>query len=171
MIKIKELLTAQDKSMYKLARDIGVYDKTLKRIVSNEGMVKERTAILICKYFGVDIKDVEEFQCLYGNGDNFKVNKKKRKPVQGLKKKLKEKSKVYKEVVKQDPCPNHNCPFCKKDLCTNDIVNKGIAGCMNKGVAKKESKNQMLDKHGRVNITINYKKTQRLIEEGVLIFE
>lgn len=98
MIKIKELLTAQDKSMYKLARDIGVYDKTLKRIVNNEGMVKERTALLICKYFGVDIKDVEEFQCLYGNGDNFKVNK-KRKPVQGLKKKLKEKVKLRKKLL------------------------------------------------------------------------
>lgn len=170
MIKIKELLTAQDKSMYKLARDIGVYDKTLKRIVNNEGTVKERTALLICKYFGVDIKEVEEFQCLYGNGDNFKVNKKK-KTSPRVKKEVKRESKVDKEVVKQDPCPNHNCPFCKNDFCTNDIVNSGRAGCMNKGVAKKESKNQMLDKHGRVNITINYKKTQSLIEEGVLIFE
>lgn len=168
MIKIKDLLTTQDKSLYKLAREIGVYDKTLKRIVNEEGKVKERTALLICKYFGLDIKDIEEFQYVYGNSDNYSVNCKKKSQSKGDKK---TEIKEEKEVVKQDPCPNHNCPFCKKDICTNDIVNKGIAGCMNKGVAKKESKNQMLDKHGRVNITINYKKTQRLIEEGVLVFE
>lgn len=166
MVTVKELISASDKKLRTLAREIGVYDATLKRIAEG-GRAKKNTALSICKYFGVDIKNVENFQYLYGQR---KEASDKKNQSTG-KKKTEAKKKIKKEVVKQDPCPNHNCPFCKKDICTNDIVNKGIAGCMNKGVAKKESKNQMLDKHGRVNITINYKKTQRLIEEGVLVFE
>lgn len=154
MITVKELIAAQDKSISKLARDIGINPFTLRRISLREGKVKEITANKICKYFGVDIKEVKEFQVLYDLGTSNKEKPRKKKASPKVKKKTKTKE-LKTKVAKQDPCPNHNCPFCKEDLCTNDIVNSGIAGCASKGVhKKKENKCRIIHPNGKVGITV-----------------
>lgn len=156
MITVKELIATQSKSISKLARDIGINPFTLNRILLGEGKVKEPTALKICKYFGVDIKEVEEFQALYDLGTSNKEKPRKKKASPKVKKKTKTKELEIK-VAKQDPCPNHNCPFCKEDLCTNDIVNSGIAGCASKGMHKEknETKNKLIHpKNGKHGITV-----------------
>lgn len=152
MITVKELIAAQEKSMSKLARDIGINPFTLRRISLREGKVKEITANKICKYFGVDIKEVEEFQVLYNLGASNKEKPRKKKTSPKVKKKTKERKIV---VTKQYPCFNHNCPLCKNDLCESDIVNADIAGCDSKGMHKeKEGDNRIIHQNGKVGITV-----------------
>ena len=154
MITVKELIAAQDKSISKLARDIGINPFTLRRILLGEGKVKEITANKICKYFGVDIKEVEEFQILYNLGASNKEKPRKKKTSPKVKKKTKERKIV---VTKQYPCFNHNCPLCKDNLCNSDIVNADIAGCDSKGIYKEkiETKNKLIHpKNGKHGITV-----------------
>lgn len=154
MITVKELIAAQEKSMSKLARDIGINPTTLNRIFAGIGKVKEPTALKICKYFGIDIKKVEEFQVLYNLGTSNKEKPRKKKTSPKVKKKTKERKIV---VTKQYPCFNHNCPLCKDDLCNSDIVNADIAGCASKGMHKKknETKNKLINpKNGKHGITV-----------------
>lgn len=154
MITVKELIAAQDKSISKLARDIGINPFTLRRILLGEGKVKEITANKICKYFGVDAKEVEEFQVLYDLGTSNKEKPRKKKTSPKVKKKTKERKIV---VTKQYPCFNHNCPLCKDNLCNSDIVNADIAGCDSKGIYKEkiETKNKLIHpKNGKHGITV-----------------
>lgn len=154
MITVKELIAAQDKSISKLARDIGINPFTLRRILLGEGKVKEITANKICKYFGVDIKEVKEFQVLYNLGTSNKEKPRKKKTSPKVKKKTKERKIV---VTKQYPCFNHNCPLCKNDLCNSDIVNADIAGCASKGIHKEKNKakNKLIHpKNGKHGITV-----------------
>lgn len=153
MITVKELIATQDKTINKMAREIGISPTTLSRIFAGIGKVKEPTALKICKYFGVDIKEVEEFQVLYNLGTSNKENpRKKKKTSPKVKKKTKERKIV---VTKQYPCFNHNCPLCKDDLCNNDIVNADIAGCSSKGMHKgKEGDNRIIHPNGKVGITV-----------------
>ena len=154
MITVKELIAAQDKSISKLARDIGINPFTLRRILLGEGKVKEITANKICKYFGVDIKEVEEYQVLYNLGTSNKEKPRKKKTSPQVKKKTKERKIV---VTKQYPCFNHNCPLCKDNLCNSDIVNADIAGCASKGIHKEKNKtkNKLIHpKNGKHGITV-----------------
>ena len=154
MITVKELIAAQDKSISKLARDIGINPFTLRRILLGEGKVKEITANKICKYFGVDAKEVKEFQVLYNLGTSNKEKPRKKKTSPKVKKKTKERKIV---VTKQYPCFNHNCPLCKDNLCNSDIVNADIAGCASKGIYKEkiETKNKLIHpKNGKHGITV-----------------
>lgn len=154
MITVKELIAAQEKSMSKLARDIGINPFTLRRISLGEGKAKEITANKICKYFCVDAKEVEEFQVLYDLGTSNKEKPRKKKTSPKVKKKAKERKIV---VTKQYPCFNHNCPLCKDNLCNSDIVNADIAGCASKGMHKKknETKNKLINpKNGKHGITV-----------------
>jgi len=168
MVTLNELIETSDKTLYMIGKETGINRTTINNI--RDGItknVKKKTALILCEYFSVDIKEVKDFQSLYEDRGKFgKLAKKKDK----LKIKKETKSKK-KEVVKQDPCPNHNCPFSKNDFCTNDIVNKGIAPCASKGIPKKKSQLNLRDKNGRVNIIINAEWTERAIREGVLSFE
>lgn len=161
MITVKELIATQSKSMSKLAREIGINPTTLNRIFAGIGKVKEPTALKICKYFGVDIKEVKEFQVLYNLGTSNKEKPRKKKTSPKVKKKTKERKIV---VTKQYPCFNHNCPLCKDDLCNSDIVNADIAGCDSKGMHKgKEGDNRIIHPNGKVGITVvkNVRKARK----------
>lgn len=152
MITVKELIATQSKSTSKLASEIGINPTTLNRIFAGIGKVKEPTALKICKYFGVDIKEVKEFQVLYNLGTSNKEKPRKKKTSPKVKKKTKERKIV---VTKQYPCFNHNCPLCKDDLCNSDIVNADIAGCDSKGMHKrKEGDNRIIHPNGKVGITV-----------------
>lgn len=169
MIKVKELIETKSKSMSKLAREIGVSRVTLNRIFLGIGKTKESTALKICKYFGVDIDEVEEFQVLYNLGTSNKEKPRKKKTSPEVKKKTKERKIV---VTKQYPCFNHNCPLCENNLCNSDIVNADIAGCYSKGMHKeKEADNRIIYPNGKVGITIvkNVRKTRKVDSSAIQV--
>ena len=152
MITVKELLETQDKTVNALSKEIGINRLTLVNISERKSKASESTALLICKYFGVDIKEVEEFQVLYNLRISNKENPRKKKTSPQVRKKAKERKIV---VTKQYPCFNHNCPLCKNDLCESDIVNADIAGCDSKGMHKgKEGDNRIIHQNGKVGITV-----------------
>ena len=152
MITVKELLETQDKTVNALSKEIGINRLTLVNISERKSKASESTALLICKYFGVDIKEVEEFQVLYNLRISNRENPRKKKTSPQVRKKAKERKIV---VTKQYPCFNHNCPLCKNDLCESDIVNADIAGCYSKGMHKgKEGDNRIIHQNGKVGITV-----------------
>lgn len=154
MITVKELIETTDKTVNKLSKEIGINRITLLNISERKGRASKPTALLICKYFSVDIKEVEEFQVLYNLGTSNKEKPRKKKKTSPQVKKTKERKIV---VTKQYPCFNYNCPLCKNDLCNSDIVNADIAGCASKGMHKKknETKNKLIHpKNGKVGITV-----------------
>ena len=152
MITVKELLETQDKTVNALSKEIGINRLTLVNISERKSKASESTALLICKYFGVDIKEVEEFQVLYNLRISNRENPRKKKTSPQVRKKAKERKIV---VTKQYPCFNHNCPLCKNDLCESDIVNADIAGCDSKGMHKgKEGDNRIIHQNGKVGITV-----------------
>ena len=152
MITVKELLKTQDKTVNALSKEIGINRLTLVNISERKSKASESTALLICKYFGVDIKEVEEFQVLYNLRISNRENPRKKKTSPQVRKKAKERKIV---VTKQYPCFNHNCPLCKNDLCESDIVNADIAGCDSKGMHKgKEGDNRIIHSNGKVGITV-----------------
>ena len=152
MITVKELLETQDKTVNALSKEIGINRLTLVNISERKSRASESTALLICKYFGVDIKEVEEFQVLYNLRISNRENPRKKKTSPQVRKKAKERKIV---VTKQYPCFNHNCPLCKNDLCESDIVNADIAGCDSKGMHKgKEGDNRIIHQNGKVGITV-----------------
>ena len=151
MITVKELIETTDKTVNALSKEIGINRLTLVNISERKSKASEPTALLICKYFGVDIKEVEEFQVLYNLGTSNKENPRRKKTSPQVKK-TKERKIV---VTKQYPCFNHNCPLCKNDLCESDIVNADIAGCDSKGMHKgKEGDNRIIHSNGKVGITV-----------------
>ena len=151
MITVKELIAATGKTVNKLSKEIGINRLTLLNISERKSKASESTALLICKYFGVDIKEVEEFQVLYNLRISNRENPRKKKTSPQVKK-TKERKIV---VTKQYPCFNHNCPLCKNDLCESDIVNADIAGCDSKGIHKgKEGDNRIIHQNGKVGITV-----------------
>ena len=152
MITVKELIETTDKTINALSKEIGINRLTLVNISERKSKASEPTALLICKYFGVDIKEVEEFQVLYNLGTSNKENPRKKKTSPQVKK-TKERKIV---VTKQYPCPNHMCPFSKDDICTNDIVNADIAECASKGIYKECKANNKLihSKNGKHGITV-----------------
>ena len=151
MITVKELIETTDKTVNALSKEIGINRLTLVNISERKSKASEPTALLICKYFGVDIKEVEEFQVLYNLGTSNKENPRRKKTSPQVKK-TKERKIV---VAKQYPCFNHNCPLCKNDLCESDIVNANIAGCDSKGMHKgKEGDNRIIHSNGKVGITV-----------------
>ena len=152
MITVKELIETTDKTVNKLSKEIGINRLTLVNISERKSKASESTALLICKYFGVDIKEVEEFQVLYNLRISNRENPRKKKISPQVRKKAKERKIV---VTKQYPCFNHNCPLCKNDLCESDIVNADIAGCDSKGMHKeKEGDNRIIHQNGKVGITV-----------------
>ena len=152
MITVKELIETTDKTVNALSKEIGINRLTLVNISERKSKASESTALLICKYFGVDIKEVEEFQVLYNLRISNRENPRKKKTSPQVRKKAKERKIV---VTKQYPCFNHNCPLCKKDLCESDIVNADIAGCDSKGMHKgKEGDNRIIHQNGKVGITV-----------------
>ena len=152
MITVKELIETQDKTVNALSKEIGINRLTLVNISERKSKASESTALLICKYFGVDIKEVEEFQVLYNLRISNRENPRKKKTSPQVRKKAKERKIV---VTKQYPCFNHNCPLCKNDLCESDIVNADIAGCDSKGMHKgKEGDNRIIHQNGKVGITV-----------------
>ena len=152
MITVKELLKTQDKTVNALSKEIGINRLTLVNISERKSKASESTALLICKYFGVDIKEVEEFQVLYNLRISNRENQRKKKTSPQVRKKAKERKIV---VTKQYPCFNHNCPLCKNDLCESDIVNADIAECYSKGMHKeKEGDNRIIHSNGKVGITV-----------------
>ena len=152
MITVKELIETTDKTVNKLSKEIGINRLTLVNISERKSKASESTALLICKYFGVDIKEVEEFQVLYNLRISNRENPRKKKTSPQVRKKAKERKIV---VTKQYPCFNHNCPLCKNDLCESDIVNADIAGCDSKGMHKgKEGDNRIIHQNGKVGITV-----------------
>ena len=154
MITVKELIGTTDKTVNKLSKEIGINRLTLLNISERKSKASESTALLICKYFGVDIKEVEEFQVLYNLRISNRENPRKKKTSPQVRKKAKERKIV---VTKQYPCFNHNCPLCKNDLCESDIVNADIAGCDSKGIYKEkiETKNKLIHpKNGKHGITV-----------------
>ena len=134
MITVKELIETTDKTVNALSKEIGINRLTLVNISERKSKASESTALLICKYFGVDINEVEEFQVLYNLRISNRENPRKKKTSPQVKK-TKERKIV---VTKQYPCFNHNCPLCKNDLCESDIVNADIAECYSKGMHKKK---------------------------------
>ena len=64
MITVKELIETTDKTVNKLSKEIGINRLTLLNISERKNKASEHTAFLLCKYCGVDIKEVEEFQVL-----------------------------------------------------------------------------------------------------------
>ena len=161
MITVKELLKTQDKTVNALSKEIGINRLTLVNISERKSKASESTALLICKYFGVDIKEVEEFQVLYNLRISNRENPRKKKTSPQVRKKAKERKIV---VTKQYPCFNHNCPLCKNDLCESDIVNADIAGCDSKGMHKgKEGDNRIIHQNGKVGITVvkNVRKARK----------
>ena len=151
MITVKELIETTDKTVNALSKEIGINRLTLLNISERKSKASESTALLICKYFGVDIKEVEEFQVLYNLRISNRENPRKKTSPQ-VNKKAKERKIV---VTKQYPCFNHNCPLCKNDLCESDIVNADIAGCDSKGMHKgKEGDNRIIHQNGKVGITV-----------------
>lgn len=152
MITVKELIAATGKTVNKLSKEIGINRLTLLNISERKSKASESTALLICKYFGVDIKEVEEFQVLYNLRISNRENPRKKKTSPQVKK-TKERKIV---VTKQYPCPNHMCPFSKDDICTDDIVNADIAGCASKGIYKECKTNNKLihSKNGKHGITV-----------------
>ena len=152
MITVKELIETTDKTVNALSKEIGINRLTLVNISERKSKASESTALLICKYFGVDIKEVEEFQVLYNLRISNRENPRKKKTSPQVRKKAKERKIV---VTKQYPCFNHNCPLCKNDLCESDIVNADIAGCDSKGMHKgKEGDNRIIHSNGKVGITV-----------------
>ena len=152
MITVKELIETTDKTINVLSKEIGINRLTLLNISERKGRASEPTANKICKYFGVDIKAVEEFQVLYNLRISNKEKPRKKKKTSPQVKKTKERKIV---VTKQYPCFNHNCPLCKNDLCNSDIVNADIAGCASKGMHKrKEGDNRIIHQNGKVGITV-----------------
>ena len=152
MITVKELIETTDKTVNALSKEIGINRLTLVNISERKSKASESTALLICKYFGVDIKEVEEFQVLYNLRISNRENPRKKKTSPQVRKKAKERKIV---VTKQYPCFNHNCPLCKNDLCESDIVNADIAGCDSKGMHKgKEGDNRIIHQNGKVGITV-----------------
>ena len=89
MITVKELLETTDKTVNKLSKEIGINRLTLLNISERKSKASESTALLICKYFGVDIKEVEEFQVLYNLRISNRENPRKKKTSPQVKKKLK----------------------------------------------------------------------------------
>ena len=151
MITVKELIETTDKTVNALSKEIGINRLTLVNISERKSKASESTALLICKYFGVDIKEVEEFQVLYNLRISNRENPRKKKTSPQVKK-TKERKIV---VTKQYPCFNHNCPLCKNDLCESDIINADIAGCDSKGIHKgKEGDNRIIHQNGKVGITV-----------------
>ena len=151
MITVKELIETTDKTVNALSKEIGINRLTLVNISERKSKASEPTALLICKYFGVDIKEVEEFQVLYNLGTSNKENPRRKKTSPQVKK-TKERKIV---VTKQYPCFNHNCPLCKDDLCNSDIVNADIAECYSKGMHKeKEGDSRIIHSNGKVGITV-----------------
>ena len=152
MITVNELIAATDKTVNKLSKEIGINRLTLLNISERKSKASESTALLICKYFGVDIKEVEEFQVLYNLRISNRENPRKKKTSPQVKK-TKERKIV---VTKQYPCPNHMCPFSKDDICTDDIVNADIAECASKGIYKECKTNNKLihPKNGKHGITV-----------------
>ena len=161
MITVKELIETTDKTVNKLSKEIGINRLTLVNISERKSKASESTALLICKYFGVDINEVEEFQVLYNLRISNRENPRKKKTSPQVKK-TKERKKV---VTKQYPCPNHMCPFSKDDICTDDIVNADIAGCASKGIYKECKTNNKLmhAKNGKHGITVvkNVRKARK----------
>ena len=152
MITVKELIETTDKTVNALSKEIGINRLTLVNISERKSKASESRALLICKYFGVDIKEVEEFQVLYNLRISNRENPRKKKTSPQVRKKAKERKIV---VTKQYPCFNHNCPLCKNDLCESDIVNADIAGCDSKGMHKgKEGDNRIIHSNGKVGITV-----------------
>ena len=152
MITVKELIGTTDKTVNKLSKEIGINRLTLLNISERKSKASESTALLICKYFGVDINEVEEFQVLYNLRISNRENPRKKKTSPQVRKKAKERKIV---VTKQYPCFNHNCPLCKNNLCESDIVNADIAGCDSKGMHKgKEGDNRIIHSNGKVGITV-----------------
>ena len=152
MITVKELIETTDKTVNALSKEIGINRLTLVNISERKSKASESTALLICKYFGVDIKEVEEFQVLYNLRISNRENPRRKKTSPQVRKKAKERKIV---VTKQYPCFNHNCPLCKNDLCESDIVNADIAGCDSKGMHKgKEGDNRIIHQNGKVGITV-----------------
>lgn len=152
MITVKELIAATGKTVNKLSKEIGINRLTLLNISERKGRASEPTANKICKYFGVDIKAVEEFKVLYNLRISNKEKPRKKKKTSPQVKKTKERKIV---VNKQYPCFNHNCPLCKDNLCNSDIVNADIAGCASKGIHKeKEGDNRIIHPNGKVAITV-----------------
>ena len=161
MITVKELIETTDKTVNALSKEIGINRLTLVNISERKSKASESTALLICKYFGVDIKEVEEFQVLYNLRISNRENPRKKKTSPQVRKKAKERKIV---VTKQYPCFNHNCPLCKNDLCESDIVNADIAGCDSKGMHKgKEGDNRIIHQNGKVGITVvkNVRKARK----------
>ena len=152
MITVKELIETTDKTVNKLSKEIGINRLTLLNISERKSKASESTALLICKYFGVDIKEVEEFQVLYNLRISNRENPRKKKTSPQVKK-TKERKIV---VTKQYFCPNHMCPFSKDDICTDDIVNADIAECASKGIYKECKTNNKLihPKNGKHGITV-----------------
>ena len=153
MITVKELIETTDKTANALSKEIGINRLTLVNISERKSKASESTALLICKYFGVDIKEVEEFQVLYNLRISNRENPRKKKTSPQVRKKAKERKIV---VTKQYPCPNHMCPFSKDDICTDDIVNADIAECASKGIYKECKTNNKLihSKNGKHGITV-----------------
>ena len=161
MITVKELIETTDKTVNALSKEIGINRLTLVNISERKSKASESTALLICKYFGVDIKEVEEFQVLYNLRISNRENPRRKKTSPQVRKKAKERKIV---VTKQYPCFNHNCPLCKNDLCESDIVNADIAGCDSKGMHKgKEGDNRIIHQNGKVGITVvkNVRKARK----------
>ena len=152
MITVKELIETTDKTVNALSKEIGINRLTLVNISERKGRASEPTANKICKYFGVDIKTVEEFQVLYNLRISNRENPRKKKTSPQIKK-TKERKIVD---TMQYFCPNHMCPFSKDDICTDDIVNADIAGCASKGIYKECKTNNKLihPKNGKHGITV-----------------
>ena len=152
MITVKKLIETTGKTVNKLSKEIGINRLTLLNISERKSKASESTALLICKYFGVDIKEVEEFQVLYNLRISNRENPRKKKTSPQVKK-TKERKIV---VTKQYFCPNHMCPFSKDDICTDDIVNADIAECASKGIYKECKTNNKLihPKNGKHGITV-----------------
>ena len=152
MITVKELIETTDKTVNALSKEIGINRLTLVNISERKSKASESTALLICKYFSVDIKEVEEFQVLYNLRISNRENPRKKKTSPQVKK-TKERKIV---VTKQYFCPNHMCPFSKDDTCTDDIINADIAPCASKGIYKECKTNNKLihSKNGKHGITV-----------------
>ena len=169
MITVKELIETTDKTVNALSKEIGINRLTLLNISERKGRASEPTANKICKYFGVDIKAVEEFKVLYNLRISNKEKPRKKKKTSPQVKKTKERKIV---VTKQYPCFNHNCPLCKDNLCNSDIVNADIAGCASKGMHKgKEGDNRIIHPNGKVGITVvkNVRKSRKENKSAVQV--
>ena len=156
MVSIVKILLNRNCSYKKLQELTGVNDATLVR-VSHGKRVSLETAKRICEYYKLNIKDVKEFQMLYGKEERSNVAKKTANKRKGNRNSSSIKNKKY----KPESCRNRVCPLNKNGKCINDVVLSGRAGCSNKDVPK-DNKEKSISK----NIVINPKSLNDYIERG-----